>query len=427
MCRDTESDEEKRATAPDGAGRRARRVGAAHVTTPLRTPFEPPLEPMLARTAEAIPTGAGWLYEPKWDGFRALVFFDGAQTYLQSRDLKPLGRYFPELETGLAEALPCPAVLDGEIVLMTERGLDFEALQTRLHPAASRVRKLAAETPTSFVAFDLLALGTDDLCERPFEERQRRLAVLLEGARPLLVATPATTEHAIAADWFDRFEGAGFDGVIAKRLSDTYQPGVHALMKVKHVRTADCVVGGFRWAAGQEGRALGSLLLGLYDSAGVLHHVGHTSSFKAAERRELIAKLAPHMAGDGEAGFGRGRTPGAPSRWSRGKNLDWVWCARSSSARSPSIICRAPASGTGPRSAAGVRTSPPLRARTTSWRRQCPPSCARCSARRLGAGTTAPARLDARWLVRRLRELRRPRRIALPFALLLRHQREQRL
>jgi ATP-dependent DNA ligase len=295
-------------------------------------PFAPPLAPMLSRAADAIPSGDGWCYEPKWDGFRTIAYLDGTDAYLQSRDLRPLSRYFPELVAGLAHALPQPAILDGEIVLLSDRGLDFGLLQQRLHPAASRVNRLAAETPASFVAFDLLALGSADLRARPFAERRAQLAALLAGARPPLLRTPSTTDPALAADWFDRFEGAGFDGVIAKRLADTYQPGVRALVKVKHVRTADCVIGGYRWARGEEGRALGSLLLGLHDAAGVLHHVGHTSSFSAAERRRLVTTLEPYLAATDDAGFGRGRTPGAPSRWSAGKNLDWV-------ALRPELVC----------------------------------------------------------------------------------------
>ncbi|MEX2372848.1 MAG: ATP-dependent DNA ligase, partial [Dehalococcoidia bacterium] len=245
----------------------------------LALPFQPPLEPMLAAIQDTIPDGDGWLYEPKWDGFRALVFFDGTQIYLQSRDSRPLGRYFPEVEAGLVEVLPGPAVLDGEVVVMTDHGLDFDALQLRLHPAESRVRKLAAETPAQFVAFDLLADGGEDLRGDPFQERHARLTSMLASARPPLYRTPSTTDHAQAEDWFERFEGAGFDGVIAKRLDDVYRPGVRSLVKIKHRRTADCVVAGFRWAKDHAGVAVGSLLLGLYDAQGVLHHVGHTSSF----------------------------------------------------------------------------------------------------------------------------------------------------
>ncbi|MGE0227264.1 MAG: ATP-dependent DNA ligase [Dehalococcoidia bacterium] len=290
--------------------------------TPL--PFEPPLEPMLAKNADAIPDGGGgWLYEPKWDGFRTLVYFDGDEVYLQSRDLKPMGRYFPELVTGLRDALHAPVILDGEVVVMGAGGLDFGLLQMRIHPAESRIRKLSAEIPATFVAFDLLAEGDEDLRDQPFEERHRRLLTATEGAGLPFILTPATDDRALAQDWFTRFEGAGFDGVIAKRLVDRYQPGVRAMLKIKHLRTADCVVAGFRWQTKYEGEAVGSLLLGLYDDAGVLHHVGHTSSFTMAKKRELTALLAPYRTEDDTDGFGGGRTPGAPSRWSSGKDVAW--------------------------------------------------------------------------------------------------------
>lgn len=290
----------------------------------LALPLLPPVAPMLAASQDRIPEGKGWLYEPKWDGFRAIVYFDGQQTYIQSRDSRPLGRYFPELVSGLTEVLPSPMVLDGEIVRMTEGGLDFGMLQMRLHPAESRVRKLAEEIPTTFVAFDLLADDGRDLREAPLEVRHSRLRELLTEDRPPLVRTPFTLDAARAKDWFERFEGAGFDGVIAKRLDQIYQPGVRAMVKVKHARTADCVVAGFRWAKEAEGTAVGSLLLGLYDEAGVLHHVGHTSSFKAAEKRALVERLSPYVTTDESEGFGGGRTPGAPSRWSGGKDVSWV-------------------------------------------------------------------------------------------------------
>jgi ATP-dependent DNA ligase len=287
-------------------------------------PIEPPIEPMLARLSDEIPAGAEWLYEPKWDGFRSLVFFDGNEAYLQSRDLKPLGRYFPELKAGLERVLPRPLVLDGETVIIGEHGLDFDALLQRIHPAASRVEKLAAETPSAFVAFDLLADGARDLRAAPFAERRSALESALAGIDPPAFLTPATRDRSEALDWFERFEGAGLDGVVAKRVDGPYQPGVRAMVKIKHLRTVDCVVGGFRWNRGEEGRSVGSLLLGLYDSAGVLHHVGHTSSFKATEKRALVATLRPYASEDGGDGFGRGRTPGAPSRWTQGRDLSWV-------------------------------------------------------------------------------------------------------
>ena len=290
----------------------------------MNTPIQPGLEPMLAKLTPEIPDGEGWLYEPKWDGFRTIVFFDGSELYLQSRDLKPLGRYFPELMSGLSKALPRPIVLDGEIVIMGPGGLDFDALQMRIHPAESRVRRLAAETPAAFVAFDLLAIGDTDLRETPFGERRRRLEEALKSAPPPVFLTPATSDAVVAQDWFDRFEGAGFDGVVAKRIDQRYQPGVRAMAKIKHLRTVDCVVGGFRWNRGEEGRSVGSLLLGLYDGDGILHLVGHTASFKADEKRALVTMLKDYIDETGPEGFGQGRTPGGPSRWSQGKDLEWV-------------------------------------------------------------------------------------------------------
>lgn len=284
-----------------------------------------PISPMLAKLTPAIPEGEGWLFEPKWDGFRCIATFDGASPpYLQSRDLKPLGRYFPELVEGLASALAGPAVLDGEIVIMGPNGLDFDALQMRIHPAESRVRMLARQTPSAFVAFDMLSDGPVDLQKASFGERRAHLERYFEGVKPPAYLTPATTDRELALDWFNRFEGAGFDGVIAKKLSDSYQPGKRAMAKIKHLRTADCVVGGFRWNRGEEGRSVGSLLLGLYGDDGVFHHVGHTSSFSAQEKRDLVAFLAPHQSEDEAESFGQGRTPGAPSRWTGGKDLSWV-------------------------------------------------------------------------------------------------------
>ncbi len=298
---------------------------------PLRLPFQPPVAPMLAAIGE-IPQGDGWLYEPKWDGFRCLVYFDGVRVYLQSRDSRPLGRYFPEVETAIRESLPGPMVLDGEVVVITEDGIEFGLLQHRLHPAESRVRKLAEALPAAFVAFDLLADGEEDLRSAPFRERHQRLQALVAPERPPVFHTPWTSDADLAAEWFERFEGAGFDGVIAKRLDEPYQPGVRAMVKVKHLRTADCVVGGFRWAKNAEGSAVGSLLLGLYDDEGVLHHVGHTSSFKAAEKRDLVALLTPYVTEHDATGFGRGRTPGTPSRWSSGAEASWVRLA-------PTLVC----------------------------------------------------------------------------------------
>ncbi len=286
---------------------------------------------MLAKLADALPPQGGFLYEPKWDGFRALVFRDAKGVYLQSRDLRPLDRYFPDLHDALLERLAGPCVLDGEIVIAGPRGLDFDALQLRLHPAASRVAKLAKETPASFVAFDLLFSRGKNLMDAPQAERREALEKLLAGVEPPLHITPATLERKVAADWLERFEGAGLDGVVAKPLEAPYQPGKRAMIKVKHARTADCVVAGFRWY--KTGRdAVGSLLLGLYDDAGVLQHVGVTSSFSMATRKALVKELAPlrksamvdHPWRDwAGAGAESARMPGAQSRWSAGKDLSW--------------------------------------------------------------------------------------------------------
>jgi ATP-dependent DNA ligase len=286
---------------------------------------------MLAKAASSLPKGEGWLYEPKWDGFRAIVFRDGDELFLQSRDLKPLDRYFPELAEPLRANLPPRCVVDGEIVIAGARGLDFDALLLRIHPAASRVKLLAAETPASFVAFDLLALGDDDLQGRPQAERRALLEGALGQARPPVFLTPATRDRALAEDWFSRFEGAGLDGVVAKPLAGAYQPDKRAMVKVKHQRTADCVVAGFRWHKNGPGTLVGSLLLGLYDAAGSLQHVGVTSAFTAARRKELAVELEPLREGAAAAHpwrdwaefSGEQRMPGATSRWNRGKDLSW--------------------------------------------------------------------------------------------------------
>jgi ATP-dependent DNA ligase len=278
---------------------------------------------MLAKTAPALPDGAGWFFDPKWDGFRCTIFLDRRQLLLQSRDLKPLGRYFPELETGVRAALPKALVLDGEVVIATEHGLDFGALQMRIHPAESRVRMLAGLVPASFVAFDLLAEGEEDLRPRPAGERRDRLEAALRGVDRPVHLTPSTRDRDRAVDWFERFEGAGLDGVIAKRLDEPYKPGERGWLKIKHLRTVDCVLAGYRWQKGEEGRAVGSLLLGLYDAEGILHYVGHTSSFSMPQKRELVAVLAPYVT-DGDEGFGGGRTPGEPSRWTGGRDTSWV-------------------------------------------------------------------------------------------------------
>jgi ATP-dependent DNA ligase len=293
----------------------------------------PPIEPMLAKLADQLPAGAGWLYEPKWDGFRAIVFRSGSDVYIQSRDLRPLDRYFPELHDALIAGLPDGCVVDGEIVIATPRGLDFDALQLRLHPAASRVAKLAGESPSSFVAFDLLAADGNDLRAVPQGERRMRLEQMLAAVRPPIYVTPMTRDPELAAEWLSRFEGAGLDGVIAKAEQGTYQPGKRAMIKVKHARTADCVVAGFRWHKNGKNQLIGSLLLGLYDTKGSLHHVGVTSSFTMAVRRSLAEELAPlrEHALDGHPwrawadamGHEMTRMPGGQSRWSAGKDLSW--------------------------------------------------------------------------------------------------------
>lgn len=291
-------------------------------------PFAPPLEPMLAQAQEEIPSGAGWSFEPKWDGFRCVVFRDGDAVHLSSRNGQPLQRYFPEVVEALQRALPERCVVDGEIILPGERGLDFGALQARIHPAASRVQKLSKLTPAGFVAFDLLALGDDDWRGRQGAERRMELVRVVTSSEQVFV-TPQTQDAEVARRWFVDFEGAGCDGVIARRDELPYQSGKRVMVKVKHHRTADCVVGAYR-----EGKAkgtVGSLLLGLYGEDGALHHVGHTSSFTAKEKRELKEKLAPL---EGGVSFGSGRTPDAPSRWSKDRDDEPTWVALS-----PTLVC----------------------------------------------------------------------------------------
>jgi ATP-dependent DNA ligase len=288
---------------------------------------------MLARVAEQLPVGDGLLYEPKWDGFRALVFRGGGEVFIQSRDLRPLDRYFPELHEVFGAALPDGCVVDGEIVIAAAHGLDFDALQLRLHPAASRVAKLATDTPASFVAFDLLAAGGRDLRSQPLGERRLHLEQLLHGVAPPIHVTPLTRDADVAADWLTRFEGAGLDGVMAKPAAGTYEPGKRVMFKIKHVRTADCVVAGFRWHKTGPGTHVGSLLLGLYDERGALQHVGATSSFTMAMRKALASELAPlrrdatadHPWREWAGAGGRTdrRMPGGQSRWSAGKDLSW--------------------------------------------------------------------------------------------------------
>jgi ATP-dependent DNA ligase len=297
-------------------------------------PVNPPFEPMLAKLTREMPSSADLLFEPKWDGFRCVVFRDGDELDLQSRNQKPLLRYFPELREPLLDQLPDQIVLDGELVIATPRGLDFDALQLRQHPAESRIKKLAVEIPASFVAFDLLALGGESLLDEPFRDRRAGLERLLRDARPPLFVTPGTTSRDEALRWFDAFEGAGFDGVVAKPLDSTYQPGVRAMLKVKHEHTCECVVAGYRLH--KDGDGVGSLLLGLYDDEGVLHHVGVASGMAAPLRAQLLEEVQPlrkdalegHPWRDWaeamhEASASGQRMPGGPSRWNATKDLSW--------------------------------------------------------------------------------------------------------
>ncbi|MFC9997442.1 ATP-dependent DNA ligase [Nocardia sp. NPDC127526] len=302
----------------------------------MELPLLPPVKPMLAKSVSTVPREPGLLFEPKWDGFRCIVFRDGDEIELGSRNDRPLTRYFPELVELLGKALPDKCVIDGEIVVVTENGLDFDTLQQRLHPAASRVAKLAAETPASFVGFDLLALGDRDLTEQPFHERRRLLETVLDGDEDginRLHLTPITDDPDVATDWFTRFEGAGFDGVMAKAADLPYLQDKRVMLKIKHERTADCVVAGFRWH--KDGAGVGSLLLGLFDEEGNLHHVGVASSFTAARRKELVAELAPlrdnalenhpwkNWADAAAQAKAEGKMPGGVSRWTGGKDLSW--------------------------------------------------------------------------------------------------------
>jgi ATP-dependent DNA ligase len=300
----------------------------------MTLPLQPPVAPALAKATAELPTGGGWLYEPKWDGFRSIIFRDGDRVELTSRNERPFTRYFPELVPAVLANFPERAVVDGEIVLPTPNGLDFDVLSQRIHPAESRVRMLAETTPAHFVAFDLLAVGDEDLTGSELGVRRARLESALGGAEPPIHLTPATTDPARGADWFDRFEGAGLDGVIAKRLDQAYRPGERAWVKVKPVRTADCVVAGFRWH--KDGKGIGSLLLGLYDDDGTLHHVGVASSFAAKFRAELVAVLDPYRdraldehpwrewAEWAEQAHEAGtRMPGGLSRWNAKKDLSW--------------------------------------------------------------------------------------------------------
>jgi ATP-dependent DNA ligase len=300
----------------------------------MELPVNPPLLPMLAKRVEELPPGEDWIFEPKWDGFRALIFRDKDEILIQSRDEKPLNRYFPEVLPPLQEALPARCVLDGEIVIVKDNELDFDLLQLRLHPAASRVNLLSKQTPASVVFFDLLCEGESDLRNEPFQVRRQRLESLLSAAKPPIHLTPATQDRDLAADWFRRFEGAGLDGVVAKQVSATYEPNKRVMLKVKHERDCDCVVAGFRWHKKGDRTLVGSLLLGLYDDAGTLQHVGVCASFSTAKRKELVDFLAPyrkdalashpwkHWADHGVDEEVK-RMPGGQSRWSQGKDLSW--------------------------------------------------------------------------------------------------------
>ena len=282
---------------------------------------------MLARSQPEIPRGEGWLYEPKWDGFRAIVFLDAGSVHIGSRNGQPLQRYFPELLDPIRAALPDPCVVDGEIVIPTAAGLDFDALQLRIHPAASRVAMLAQAQPAQLILFDLLADGDRDLREDRFDARRAALAGALRTGSGVAL-TPQTVDPGVAQTWFTRFEGAGLDGVVAKRADQPYRADQRVMVKVKHERTADCVVGAYR-VASADGLP-GALLLGLYDADGVLHYVGNTHAFSAAGRRELRDLLGPH---EGGTSFGQGRSPGGPSRWNRGRD------SRQTVSLHPALVC----------------------------------------------------------------------------------------
>jgi ATP-dependent DNA ligase len=296
----------------------------------MRLPVMPPVAPMLAKSVPEIPSGE-LSFEPKWDGFRSIIFRDGDEVEIGSRNGKPMTRYFPEVVAAALANLPERCVVDGEIVVVLGRRLEFEVLQQRIHPAVSRVNRLAAETPASFVAFDLLAVGDEDLTKLPFAERRARLEQALAGAAAPVHLTPATTDHALAEQWFSQFEGAGLDGVVAKPLSGTYQPDKRTMFKIKHARTADCVVAGYRvHKADPEG--IGSLLLGLYTDEDVLMSVGVIGAFPAARRKELFAELQPLVTtfddhpwawANEETGTVTPRNAEG-SRWSVGKDLSFT-------------------------------------------------------------------------------------------------------
>lgn len=295
-------------------------------------PVNPPVKPMLAKAVDGIPERDDVLFEPKWDGFRCLVFRDGDELVLGSRNEKPLTRYFPEMIAPLLEQLPDRCVIDGELVVVTDNKLDFDGLQQRIHPAESRVNMLAEQTPAAFMAFDLLALGNDNLMDKAFSERRTALASILANCQPPVHLTQTTTDTTVAAEWFRVFEGAGLDGLIAKPLDDPYVENKRKQLKVKHVRTADCVVAGYRWH--KDGKGVGSLLLGLNNGAGELQSVGVCASFTAKRRAELVDELEPLTSDAMEehpwrswaeaAAHEDGRMPGAPNRWSGQKDHSWV-------------------------------------------------------------------------------------------------------
>ncbi|AXC11824.1 ATP-dependent DNA ligase [Acidisarcina polymorpha] len=302
----------------------------------MQLPVNPPILPMLAKRIDQIPSGDAWIFEPKWDGFRALIFRDGDEVLIQSRDGKSLNRYFPELLAPIRSQLPAQCVFDGEIVIAGADGLDFDALQLRIHPAASRVKLLASQIPASIVFFDLLAVGDQDLRGESFRNRRERMISLLAAATPPIHVTPATSDKEVASDWFRRFEGAGLDGVVAKSSALGYEPNKRVMLKIKHERDCDCVVAGFRWYKQGEHTAVGSLLLGLFDDSGMLQHVGVCASFTQEKRKELVALLAPYRenaltghpwqregANEAASGDGERRMPGGQSRWSQGKDLSW--------------------------------------------------------------------------------------------------------
>jgi ATP-dependent DNA ligase len=288
----------------------------------VNLPVTPPIAPMEAKVVAALPNGEGWQFEPKWDGFRAIGFRDGADVYIGSRKELPFARYFPDVVDALRTLAEARVVLDGELVIFTPdgRGILFDTLQMRLHPAASRVRKLAGETPASFIAFDLLALADRDLRAEPLSERRRVLEDVMADARPPLHLSPATGDRDVAAGWLDEFLVAGLDGVVAKRLDRPYRSGEREMLKVKRIRTADCVVMGWRWAKGARGEAVGSLILGMYFPDGELHQVGFTSGFSAGERRAMVPLLEGHRSGPTVE---IPNTPEYRSRWNADKDLSF--------------------------------------------------------------------------------------------------------